>query len=64
MKQAKSKKEFTVIGKFTQNGRERKFSKAVSCQNAAQARERAMQLFGSKNGIKRRNIIIGEVKEV
>ena len=64
MKQAKAEKEFTVTGKFTEKGREKKFSKKISCLNEAQARERTMQLFGSKNRIKRRNILIEEVKEM
>lgn len=57
-------KKFEVVGKFKDKGDERKFKKTVTAQNPVQAVERTMQLFGSKNRIKRRNIIVDEVKEV
>ena len=58
------KKSFEVIGKFKEKGLEKKFKKVVNAPNEAQAAERVMQLFGSKNKVKRRNIIVDGVKEV
>lgn len=57
-------KGFEVMGKFLEKGKERKFRKVVQAPNSVQAIERVMQLFGSKNRIKRRNIIVDEVKEL
>lgn len=57
-------KRFEVSGKFVQKGKEKKFSMEVSAVNENDAAEKVLALFGSKNRLKRRNIAIGELKEV
>ena len=57
-------KRFEVSGKFVQKGKEKKFSMEVSAVNENDAAEKALALFGSRNRLKRRNIAIGELKEV
>jgi ribosomal protein L20A (L18A) len=42
---------------------EKSFSKDVLAYNSANAAERTLTLFGSKNKIKRKNIQINEAKE-
>ncbi|MBS3059519.1 MAG: 50S ribosomal protein L18a [Candidatus Diapherotrites archaeon] len=57
-------KRFEVSGKFVQKGKEKKFSMEVSAVNENDAAEKVLALFGSRNRLKRRNIAIGELKEV
>ena len=57
-------KKFEVSGKFVQKGKEKKFSMEVSAVNENDAAEKVLALFGSRNRLKRRNIAIGELKEV
>ena len=57
-------KRFEVSGKFVQKGKEKKFSMEVSAVSENDAAEKVLALFGSRNRLKRRNIAIGELKEV
>jgi len=57
-------KRFEVSGKFVQKGKEKKFSMEVSAVNENDAAEKVLAHFGSRNRLKRRNIAIGELKEV
>ncbi len=66
MEKKQKKKElkvFTVQGKLLLKDREQAFTKELRAFNTANAAERTMTQFGSKNKIKRRNIQITEVKE-
>jgi large subunit ribosomal protein LX len=56
-------KIFLVHGHFSKQGFEKKFEKKVKAVNEKQAMERILSQFGSKNKIKRRDILIEEVKE-
>ncbi|MFH1545150.1 MAG: 50S ribosomal protein L18Ae [archaeon] len=58
------KKVFEAKGKLVKKDFERSFSKKVSAFNERNARELVFSLFGSKNKLKRRNILINELKEV
>ncbi len=57
-------KIYSIKGNFTKKGFEKKFEKKVKAVNENQAMEKVVCLFGSKNKIKRRDILIEEVKEV
>lgn len=57
-------KLFEAKGKLVKRDFERSFSKKVEAVNERNARELVFSLFGSKNKLKRRNILINELKEV
>jgi len=58
------KKLFEVTGKIKDGKLEKNFSKQINTINENTAKETVLSLFGSKNRLKRRLIIINEVKEV
>jgi ribosomal protein L20A (L18A) len=62
-KKEKKLSAFTVEGKLLLKEGEKSFSKDVLAYNSANAAERTLTLFGSKNKIKRKNIQINEAKE-
>lgn len=51
-------------GKFTEKGREKKFSKVVEARDDSDALEKVLSLMGSAHKIKRRHIFIEEMKEI
>ena len=57
-------KNFEIFGKFKAKGEEKKFTKQLTALNENRAAEKVMNLMGSKHGLKRRHIIINEIKEV
>ncbi len=57
-------KKFEVNGKIKNGKMEKNFKKEVFSLNQNTAMEKVMNLFGSKNKVKRRHIEINEVKEV
>lgn len=60
------KKEFFVFevnGLLTLKGETKNFSKKVKALNEKNAVERVLTLFGSKNRVKRRKILVKEVKK-
>ena len=59
-----TEKNYEILGKFKVNGVEKKFSKHLSALNEIRAAEKVMNLMGSKHKLKRRNIIINEIKEI
>ena len=54
---------FDVKGTFVEKEIEKNFSKQVVALNQNNAIEKTLSLFGSKHGIKRRQITVKEVKE-
>ena len=57
------KKLFEVTGKIKDGKLEKNFSKQINTINENTAKETVLSLFGSKNRLKRRLIVINEVKE-
>lgn len=59
-----AEKNYEIQGTIKIKEAEKKFSKLLSAINENRAAEKVMNLMGSKHGLKRRNIIINEIKEV
>jgi large subunit ribosomal protein LX len=57
-------KNYEIQGKFKTKGKENKFSKKLSALNDKLAKEKVMNLMGSKHKLKRRQITINEIQEV
>jgi large subunit ribosomal protein LX len=57
-------KKFEITGKFSEKGKEKKFSKKLTALNELRATDKALSLLGSSHKVKRRKIEINEVKEV
>lgn len=57
-------KFYEITGEFEKKGEKRKFSKKVKAESHGFASEKVMCLMGSKHKVKRRDIIIKEVKEM
>lgn len=55
--------KFIVEGKFKAGVQWEKFSKEIESQNAKNAEEKILSIFGSKHGIGRNLIKIDSVKE-
>ncbi len=55
-------KNFEVAGSYLQHGQATKFTKFVSAHNESFAKEKTFTMFGSKQGLPRRNIKIESVK--
>lgn len=55
---------FEVKGEFGQKGKKRKFTKRVKAESHGFATEKIMCLIGSKHKVKRRHIVLSEVKEM
>lgn len=54
--------KFTAKGVFLKNGEENKFTKELNAKNEKDAREKIYAEFGSKNKLKRHDIIVKELK--
>ena len=59
-----TEKNYEIQGTIKIKETEKKFSKHLTALNQSRAAEKVMNLMGSKHGLKRRNIIINEIKEV
>lgn len=50
--------KFTATGVFLKNGEENKFEKTLDAANEKAAKEKIYSEFGSKNNLKRKDIIV------
>tara|TARA_Y100000310_G_scaffold338733_1_gene429272 strand:- start:1355 stop:1561 length:207 start_codon:yes stop_codon:yes gene_type:complete len=57
-------KFFEIKGEFSQKGEKKKFAKKVKADSHKFAAEKVMCLIGSEHKIKRRHIILNDVKEM
>ncbi len=57
-------KFFEIKGEFAQKGKKRKFTKKVKAESHRFAAEKVMCLIGSEHKVRRRHIVLSEVKEV
>ena len=55
--------KFVSKGIYYKKGEEHKFQKTLTAKNQKEAQEKVYAEFGSKNKLKRRAIIINEIKE-
>ncbi len=55
--------EFVISGKVRLGRSERVFTKKVDAPSENMAREKVLSLFGSNNGVKRKNILIEKVEK-
>lgn len=60
----KENKKFEVIGVLKKRGPGHKFTKTVFASTENYAKEKVYALIGSKHKLKRRNVVIKEVKIV
>jgi ribosomal protein L20A (L18A) len=56
-------KLFEVKGEFTEKKKKRKFTKTIKAASHRFAAEKALCLMGSKHRVKRRHIVLLEIKE-
>ncbi|MDO8538580.1 MAG: 50S ribosomal protein L18Ae [archaeon] len=59
-----TEKNYEIHGIIKKKEEEKKFSKHLTATSESRAAEKVMALMGSKHALKRRNIIINEIREV